>query len=157
MLSYSSQLPMHRRWSNIGSDQIADLVVITASSFLRIKTRKYLGEDLDFSYGSSFLPLHWKIRKVTISDQTAKARPKIAAKRGRSRVTCILIKTSHHCDTADSADTVDTADTVDSDTADSDIADRAETGDNGDANPGLSRPRGLGLTSDGTYHQVEPV
>ena len=137
---------MHKRWSNIGSDQIADLIVIifflviTPSTFLCIKTRNYLGEDLDFSYGSSFLPLHWKIRKVTISDQTAKARPKIAAKRGRSRVTCILIKTSHHCDTADS-----------------DIADRAETVDNGDANPGLSRPRGLGLTSDGTYHQVEPV
>ena len=155
---------MHKRWSNIGSDQIADLIVITLffgnntlNLSLHQETRKYLGEDLDFSYGSSFLPLHWKIRKVTISDQTAKARPKIAAKRGRSRVTCILIKTSHHCDTADSADTVDTADTVDSDTADSDIADRAETGDNGDANPGLSRPRGLGLTSDGTYHQVEPV
>ena len=125
-------------------------MVITASTFIRIKTRKYLGENLDFYYGSSFLPLDWKIRRLTISDQTAKARPKIAAKRGRSRVTCILIKTSVSADSPDSTDSTDsTADTVDGD-----IVDRAETGD---ANPGLSRPRGLGLTSDGTYHQVEPV
>ena len=65
--------------------------------------------------------------KLTISDQTAKARPKIAAKRGRSLVTCILIKTSHESGYLDDWDTrflivldVDAADSVNSDTDDTD-------------------------------------
>ena len=58
-----------------------------------LQNRKNLGEDSDFYFGSSLLPLQVNSKSRNFH-QTAKPRPKTAAKRGRRRVTCNLVKTS---------------------------------------------------------------